>query len=114
VGHPKAGGRQKGTPNKKTNELFEIADRIGVNPFEVMCMFAAKDWKGLGYSSEYETKVTKDGGTLEVERIGPDLRIHAAKEAAKYLYPQRKAVEHSADQEKGFQIIVMDYTIKGD
>lgn len=112
VPRPPTAGRKAGTPNKQTQNLFEIADKVGVSPFEVMCMFAAKDWKGLGYSSEYETRVLKDGGTIEVDRIGPELRLHAAKEAAKYLYPQRKALEVSAESEKGFVISFKDYTSK--
>ena len=104
--------RQKGTPNRKTQDLFEIANRLKCDPFEVLIMFTKADWKGLGYSSATITKVLKDGGTLEVERIPPELRLHAAKESAKYLYPQRKAVEHSSDEDKGFRILIQDYTVK--
>jgi hypothetical protein len=103
------GGRQKGIPNKKTRSLEETAARVGVDIFEVLCMFAHRDWKGLGYQSATETRVLKDGGTIEVEKISPELRLNAAKEAAKYLFPQRKAVEMSNPEGEGFRVIVEDF-----
>lgn len=109
---PRHGGRVKGTPNKKTQELHDIAAQVGVCPFEVLCLFAAEDWKGLGWTSATVTRVLKDGGTIEVERISPETRLNAAKEAAKYLYPQRKAVEVSNAEDEGFKVIVQDYLSK--
>lgn len=106
--------RPKGVPNRKTTELQEIAERIGVNPFEILCLFAKEDWKGLGYEKATYTKVFQDGGTMEIERISPELRFQAAKEASKYLFPQRKAVELSTQDDAGFKIIVEDYLSKGE
>lgn len=107
----KGSGRKKGVPNKKTQDLQEMADELGCNPFRILLMFANDDWEGLGYPEPTTTKVTKDGTTVEIDRISPDLRAHAAKEAAKYLYPQRKAVEMSS-AESGFKVILEDYVSK--
>ena len=34
MGHPKAGGRTKGTPNKRTEAIQEMLDRVGCSPLE--------------------------------------------------------------------------------
>ena len=88
----KTGGRQKGTPNKKTEELMDISKRLKVNPFEILLLFAKGDWKALGYKSE---KVTKYFGENKSEEyvISPELRSQSAGKAVEYLYPKRKATE---------------------
>lgn len=81
-GLPKTGGRKKGCPNKKTQELRECAERLGVNPFEVLLLFAEGNWKALGYNRSV---------------IAPPVRARAAAEACQYLHPKRKAIEHSGE-----------------
>ena len=90
---PKSGGRKEGTPNKRTLEAREIAEKLGVNPLEICLMFAAGDWEGLGYPSADVTKVLKDGGTINVDTIPPELRQKSAKDVLGYLFPQLKAIE---------------------
>lgn len=84
-GHEKKGGRAKGVPNKLTRTLIEKCEDRGIDLFEAF---------------------------LEIIQ-DPDadnqLRFQALKEAAQYVYPKRKAIEHSGDAEKGFRIIVEDY-----
>jgi len=112
-GSPKTGGRQKGTLNKSTKDLLEKAELLGVDPFEVLLLYAKRDWVSLGYDSATVTKVLKDGGTIEVERISSEKQIECAKEVCQYLYPKRKAVEISTDQEsEGFKIVIQDYSKK--
>lgn len=62
-------GRTKGTLNKKTETLLEICERKGINLFEALL------------------EMTKD----------PDkeMRFAAIKEACRYIYSQRRAVEVS-------------------
>lgn len=74
-------GRPKGSPNARTQDLFEITERLDCNPFEVLILFA----KG-------------DAETLKVSEISPDLRLRAAKDACDYLFPKRKSIEHTAIQ----------------
>jgi hypothetical protein len=109
---PENAGRKKGSVNKKTHDARELAERLGVDPLEILFHFASRNWKALGYNSEYMTKVLKDGGTLEVERITPEMRLNAAKEAVRYVYPQTKAVElkNGTEDAEGFKIILEDYT----
>ena len=77
------GGRQKGTPNKATQDLFAVCEKHGVDVFEAMVMIA-KD----------ETDKTK--------------KFHMFSEIAQYLYPKRKQVEVESG-ENGFEIIVKKY-----
>lgn len=91
----KFGGRQKGTPNKDSLKAEEIAERLGVDPFEVLLLAAAGDWKSLGYDSGEVTKVTKFGVVIE-DRISIETRVTAAAHATQYLLPKRKAIEVSA------------------
>lgn len=76
-------GRKPGTPNKSTQDLMAICEARGLNVFEAMVILAIE-----------ETDSTKKFDRLE--------------KISKYLYPQRKAIEHSSD-EKGFRIIIEDY-----
>lgn len=102
-GQPKSGGRQKGTPNKSTRELHELAEKLNVKPFEVLLHYASGNWKALGMAK----KVKTDPDPV----IDDNLRIRAAAEACEYLYPKRKAIEHSTTDD-GFRIVVEDYLKK--
>lgn len=95
-------GRKKGTKNKRSAELFELAEEIGVNPFEVMLFFAKGDWKGLGYEAKsFISGYSNSGDPIEKLYISSDQRLEAAVQASKYLYPQLKSIERSTapDQE---------------
>jgi len=108
-------GRAKGTPNQKTIDARALMERLGFDPLEFLFRTAMNDWKSLGYEKRTETKVLKDGGTIEVDVIEFTSRLTAAKEAAKYVYPQTKALEISpGDESKGFRIILEDYGGKKD
>jgi len=91
------GGRTKGTPNKTKLPLEEKARELGCDPFEILCRFALGDWKGLGYEKEFTFSPTQKGEVVEKPIIPPELRQKAAAEAAQYLYPKRKAIEHSGE-----------------
>lgn len=93
MGLPKKGerhpgsGRKPGKPNKDTRELLAICEEHGLNPFEAALKMA-------------------------IETIDPDKKFEKILKLFPYLYAQRKAVEHSTDPEKGFRIIVEDYSPK--
>lgn len=110
----KTGGRQKGTVNKKTQELQEIADKLNCNPFEILAHFANGDWKSLGYKAEERTVgYTKQGDPIKEETIPPRLRCDAAKEAAGYLYPKRKAIEHTGKDGNPIQYQSLEDYLRG-
>lgn len=89
-------GKPKGARNLINRDVESIAARLNVKPFEVLCHFAAGDCGALG---------------LTPGQITPGMRLHAAREASKYLYSQKRAVEVSSG-EQGFKIVVEDFTAK--
>ena len=67
---PKNAGRRAGTPNKKSlRDVYAMAEAKGVEPFEVL----------LDLCKERD----------------PSIRLGAAKEAAKYMYTQKRSIEAS-------------------
>lgn len=108
-GNKNGQGRPKGSQNKRTRMVEEIAAKFDIDPFEVLMMVAAGDWKGLGYESKTNTCFTPQGIEFEELNIKLETRVQAAKEAAKYLYSQRQSVAISTG-DSGIKIIVEDYT----
>lgn len=104
----KTGGRVKGTLNRDTKTLVDKATELGVDPFEVLLLFAKEDWESLGYTARTETKFTPQGIEFEEYTIPPALRSKAAAEACQYLYPKRKAVEQTVDPELMERLKVLD------
>ena len=78
-----------------SRKVEETAARLKCDPFEILCRFAMGDWKGLGYETESKTCYTNAGIEFEQLIISCSDRLLAAKEAARYLYIQKKAVEHT-------------------
>ena len=75
----KSGGRTKGTPNRKTQEVVERLEALGCDPIEGMARIAMN------------------------EANPPELRGRMFAELAGYVAPKRKAVEYSATDGSGFQ-----------
>ena len=73
------GGRQKGTPNRKTQEVAEKLQALGCDPIEGMARLAMDP-------------------TVDVA-----IRAQMLKELAQYLYPKRKALEVSGDPDTPLQ-----------
>lgn len=94
------GGREKGTPNKTTQELHDLARELDCDPFKILLLFAKRDYAALGLP-EYTMKVVGRGeDSIEIEEltISPELQQKSAKDAAEYLYPKRKAIEHKMEE----------------
>lgn len=90
-------GRPKGISNKKTLEAQAIADRLGIDPFEIILKFAAGDWQGLGYESKTTTRTTDKGSVITEDVISPELQSTSAGKAIEFLYPKRKAIDHQVE-----------------
>jgi len=73
------GGRPKGSINKDRRSLQDRAKALGVDPLDVLFMFAAGNNEAL-----------KDPNPITL-----DQRLRAASEAAQYLYAKRRATELS-------------------
>jgi hypothetical protein len=67
----KTGGRQKGTPNKRTQEVVAKIEASGLTPLD------------------YMLKVMRDENEL------PDVRLDAAKAAAPYVHPRLATIENT-------------------
>jgi hypothetical protein len=67
-GLTKTGGRKKGTPNKRTQEVTELLDSLGCNPIEGM------------------VKIAEDSG------VDISIRSRMYAELATYIFPKRKAM----------------------
>lgn len=93
TGHKKSGGRRKGIPNRKTQALQERADALRVDPFTILLLFAAGDWRGLGYKKATYWKAVGQYGGYNEDRIPAELRAKCAADACQYLHPKRKAIE---------------------
>ncbi len=76
-GHPRYGGRKKGSPAKRTAEAREIAERLGFHPIELLAHIALNG-----------TIPNADGTETPVDT---DKRLDAIKAAAPYLLPRLSA-----------------------
>jgi hypothetical protein len=86
-------GRPKGLKDKRTRTVEEIAAKFDMDPLEILLRFAHRDWKGLGYKSQKIMKTLKDGSTVLVDVISPELQQASAMDAARFIHPQKKAVD---------------------
>jgi hypothetical protein len=106
----KLGGRIKGTKNRVLGDAETLVVKLNVDPLEVLLLFSKGDWKSLGYPTESTVCYTNAGIEYERFTITPEIRMNAAKEAVKYCYSQKKAIEIAPANEKGFKIEIVDYT----
>lgn len=90
-------GKRKGTKNKNTVLVEETAARLGIDPFEVLCLFAKRDFRAL---------------KLKKNDVSAEAQLKAAVTACKYLYSQKRSVEISNPDGTGFRVEVVDYSIK--
>lgn len=89
---PEKAGRKKGSKNVRSFDARELAEAKGCDPLEILIDIAKGDWKALGYESGEVVKFNL-GMEYKEEVIKLSDRKDAAKEAAKYIYPQLKSME---------------------
>ncbi len=102
------GGRHKGSVNKRTRNIEEMAAACSVDPFQVLLWVAEGNWKALGYDAPSKISYTSAGIEFEEPNVKLDDRISAAKAASKYLYSEKKAVELGTG-ESAIRIEIVDY-----
>lgn len=106
-------GRPKGSKNKHTFQVEEMAQKYEMEPFDFMMAVINNDYKKLGF--EYANKIiTGEKAGIEFSIEEPNIkladRVKCAEAASRYLYSQKQAIEHSGDV--GFKIIIEDYSKK--
>ncbi len=94
----KYGGRVKGTPNKDTSYIQERCNALGLEPIDAIIYFAMGNYEALKLP-EYFEKQGFQGITTMEPSISVDHRIDCLKTLVQYIYPKRKAVEHSVSEE---------------
>lgn len=66
------------------------------NAFKELIHWAKGDWQALGYQTEKYIDSMGENAS-EKFHVEPQERLKAVKEICSYLYPKRKAIEHSND-----------------
>ncbi len=90
-GHPRYGGRKKGSPVRRTAEAREIAEHLGFHPIELLAHIALKG-----------TIPNADGTETPVDT---DKRLDAIKAAAPYLLPRLSAQTLSGPNDGPVEIL---------
>ena len=99
-GKREGAGRKKGVPNKKTQVIEDLLESLNCEPLRILAAVANGEPLhariGVGLPGKTAGGSEQDYDFVEME-VSPtlDQRIAAAKELCQYVYPKRKAVEHS-------------------
>lgn len=94
------GGRQKGTPNKTTEHIFDVCERMKFDPIINLVHIATNNWEALGYTSEHIERLGFGGQVAYEDRISIKDRSNASEKLVDYMYPKRKAIEVKTDATK--------------
>lgn len=78
----KTGGRTKGTPNRRTQEVIDILNRLNCSPIEGLVNIA----------------------TIAMEKQDYALAGNMYKELSQYMFPKRRAVEVAAEVRSNLEI----------
>lgn len=71
LGHSKTGGRTAGTPNKKTERLMDLLGEYGIEPIKEIVNL--------------------------LPSLTPKEQVDVYRDLLSYIYPKRKAIEHSGE-----------------
>jgi hypothetical protein len=86
LGNSKTGGREAGTPNKRTLELCDRLGELNCDPITALVEIASS------------------------ENVSTELRVSIYQSLLPYLYPKRKSVEVRPDESP--QIISLAYELR--
>jgi hypothetical protein len=95
-GHPKYGGRKKGSPIKRTAEAREIAESLGFHPVHFLATIAY-----------FGVMPNADGTETAVDTA---TRMDAAKSVIKYLVPALLATQITGKNEGPLEVAAFDMT----
>lgn len=82
-------GRKKGVPNKKTAELMETIAKLNFDPAEAL-VYCYKEAQKI---FDYRKKRNNLAGAL----VALDRMETCASDLAQYVFPKKKAIEHSGE-----------------
>ncbi len=114
-GHKTPGsGRKAGTPNKRSLELLDVLQAAGYDPEQDNpVVWMLKVYTGDVTMPVVVTAITKDGPAHTIENVPlePTLRVRCMAEVAQYLYPKRKASEHTGPDGGEIQVARIERVI---
>ncbi len=90
-GQPKIGGREKGTPNKKSLEFQSILEKHNFNPGEALVEIYKKQMEIFNLMREKRPYALTNASIL-LEKAGVTVN-----NICQYVYPRKKAIEHSGE-----------------
>jgi hypothetical protein len=102
-------GRYPGSKNRNTVALQDKCEKLGIDPFETLLLYAKRDHLALGLPEFTERKI-KDEIVLE-RTITPEAQMMAAAKACEYLYPKKKAIALDEQDSKGQKTLRLAYAI---
>lgn len=102
-------GRPKGSKNKHSFQVEEIAHQFEMEPFEFAMAVMNNDWERLGYETANKTSFTPAGIEFEEANLKISDRIKCMEFAGKYLYSPKQAVDPKTG-EATIRVLVEDYT----
>ena len=112
------GGRQKGTPNKKTAAIAERLERLGCDPIEGMAKIALGDVPCLackgegsvrwsGSDAAYRCDACNGGGR---DAVPIELRAKMMVELAQYVASKRKAVDQDGSSSEQLVVEIVRFS----
>jgi hypothetical protein len=93
TGKPKTGGRQSGVPNKRNQEIQDLAKELNCNPAKILMLFAMGDFESLNCTED---------------ELDSDKRMTAAKELMPYLYGKRKPIDSDGNDSRDILSDILD------
>lgn len=114
-GQPRIGGRIKGTPNKRTQDVMDRLAALGCDPIAAMAKAVSMDALALaiegGYIDAADAKKDPIGCRARAcDLYPPDLRLKMAAELAQYVAPKRKAIEVTGE---GGEPLTLEIVLNG-
>jgi hypothetical protein len=102
-GKPKTGGRKKGVANKRTRELQDFLDEKNFNPAAKLILIYRKAMKEYGRAEDVHDIIEDTRRGMGFKAVGASdqgptylgIALSAAKDLMQYVYPKRKAIEHT-------------------
>ena len=102
LGQPKTGGRKKGTPNKITLDLVALLEEQGFSPAAKLVENHALAMKEYERAAEIFDAIQDKRADYKLVPLHNDnacnylkLAQGAASDLMSYVYPKRKAIEHT-------------------
>ncbi len=124
----KSGGRKKGTPNKKTLKVIEMLEELQYDPLreaiEMLRKPNVSEYEALKLYNEYLESCDRDGiepddpeefiNKALANNLDAKDRLDAHIKLIKYVYPARKAIEVSTDDDKKAPVFTINFAPKGE